>query len=208
MKRIAISLSDYNRIYQVAHGVLRQVGEVEHASMFFASFGSMMLNKHFKIPARPVAGAFAICVDDLPEVAAFGTVNGDKLTSDDAGFHTWVQTENHIIDFMGPIYPEAFAKRSFEKPIERRMFQRPRSEQTPSANLAHAGDFLALPNTELTDRLLTKFLARPRTHDLMIIGETWFGRRSGKQKPTSTITNDLGTTYRLSLPNHAALTAW
>jgi hypothetical protein len=208
MARLALTLSDYNRIYQVAHGVLNAAGKVENPSVFFASFGSMMLNKHFKVPARPVAGAFALCIDDLHEVAAFGKLEGNALASDETGFHTWVQTESHIIDFMAPIYREAFAKQSFQKPIERRMFQRPRAEQATTVPLTKVGEFIVQSNPALTDRLLTEFLAKPQTRDLMQIGEKWFGRRSGKQKPTSVVTNDIGTSYGLRIPDYLAHSVW
>lgn len=207
MKRLAISLSEYNRIYQVAHGVMNAVGGLENSSLYFAAFGSLILNKHFKIPARPVVGAFALCVDELPQVAAFGTLDGNALASDESHFHTWVQTEDNIIDFMGPIYTEAFAGQ-FEKPVDRKMFQRLRTEQAPATGLVHSGDFWALPNPGLTDRLLNQFLSKPKTRDLMALGEMWFGRRSSKQKATYTATNDLGTAYRFRLPANSPSSAW
>jgi len=127
MKKFLLPLSEYNRIYQVAHGVLRDVTDVSRACQFFASFGTYVLKKYYHISARPVAGSFALCLDvgpDGPNIVCFGSNSGSRITSDANGFHMWVQTPSHIIDFMAPVYREAFAQCSGAGTIPRKMMQK------------------------------------------------------------------------------------
>jgi hypothetical protein len=52
----------------------------------------MVLNKHFKIPARAIAGGFALCVNEAPQVPYFGQMVEGHLVTSAEGFHMWVQT--------------------------------------------------------------------------------------------------------------------
>jgi hypothetical protein len=207
LSRFQITLSEYNRIYQVAHGVIRDIGKAEKACIFFACIGAMILNKHFKIPARAVAGAFALCVSDKPEVAFFGEDTGGRVIASPDGFHMWVQTSTHIIDFMAPIFPEAFADRNLT--IPRKMFQRQMTSEAerPDA-LTAPGDFFTLPEPDLTETLIENFLGRASNTDLLMVADTWFRGRRLEQNRTMVMQNDLGEVYRLTLPRTTALGAW
>ena len=107
--RLILPNSEYNRIYQVAHGVLQELRSVEKSCIFFATFGASILRQHYNIPARVVAGAFALCVGEGPDVVVFGEDSPEGVIASHAGFHVWVQTHTHIIDFMAPVFSEAFA---------------------------------------------------------------------------------------------------
>ncbi|QFS96638.1 hypothetical protein FIV06_04350 [Labrenzia sp. THAF191b] len=208
-KKFLFPLFEYNRIYRIAHGILQDIGKVEKACIFFASLGSYLLNKHYKIPSRPVAGAFALCVNDEPDVACFGRQGDQGLSSDPEAFHMWIQTETHIIDFMAPVFPEAFAKYNPPASITRKMLQKRLGDEAANASeLKAAGDFFTLPDPELTEKLLDQFLETPGNTDLIAIGEKWFGKRGAKQKPLISMTNDLGQIYHLNLPKHAVLGSW
>jgi len=204
-----MTLSEYNRIYQVAHGVARDVGRAEKGCIFFNCFGAMILNKHYKIPARAVAGGFALCANDNPEVAFFGQINGRKVATSSDGFHVWVQTKTHIIDFMAPIYPEAFADATPKLSIPRKMFQREIATEAKFLDdLASEGDFFTLPDPGLTERLIDKFLGRAQNTDLLNVGDVWFGNRRKDQKKTFAMQDDLGKVLELSLPRTVAVGAW
>lgn len=209
MKRFLITLADYNRIYGVTHGVLRDVANVERACIFFAIFGSYILNKHYKIGARPVAGAFAICVNDLREVAFFGTIEGTQIESGEGGFHVWIQTKDHIIDFMSPIFREAFNEAGMKYEIPRLMLQKRLTDEIQTADdLQRSGDIFTLPNLEMSEHIVDRFLEKPSNTDLLNIAESWFGRRSSKQTPTMSMQNDLGEITELHLPKTVARGSW
>jgi len=207
MSRYLIPLSDYNRVYQVAHGVSRVVGGSEKGCIFFACAGALILNKQYRIKASVVAGAFAFCANETPEIAFFGEQHGSTLTSSEDGFHMWIQTEAHIIDFMAPIFPEAFADRGLTVP--RKMLQRPLSTEAASLDaLKTPGDFYAMPHPELTDRLLDRFLSRPSSGDLLQVAETWFGNRRKPQVKSLKMGDSAGDRYTLTLPTTVASGSW
>lgn len=208
-RRFLIPLSHYNRIYQVAHGTIVDIGDPQRACMFFNSFGAYVLSKHYRIPARVVAGAFGLCVGDRPDIAYFGNQADGRLSSSDGGFHMWVQTQTHIMDFMAPIFPKVFAGLLPGQPLPRKMLQRPiSSEAEGPSDLRAIGDFVTLPDMALTEQLVENFLRKPANADLLMVAEAWFGSPRAKQKRAFAMQNDLGETYALSLPNTAASGSW
>lgn len=208
-KKFLLPLDQYNRIHQVAHGVLEQVATVERACVFFACFGSYLLNKHYRIPATAVAGAFALCVNDRQQGVFFGKDKNGAFNSSDDGFHMWIQTKTHIIDFMAPIFPECFAPVDPTIAVPRRMLQRPiGTEAASTANLKRPGDFVTFPNPELSEALTDNFLGRAANTDLLMVGEAWFGSPRARQQPSFAMVNDEGQVHRLSLPGTRATGAW
>lgn len=207
MSRFLIPLSDYNRIHQVAHGVANAFGGASRGCIFFAACGAYLLEKHYKIAARPLAGGFALRVNDRPEVAFFGEDKGDRITTSAEGFHMWVQTSTHVIDFMAPIYPEAFAAQKLTVP--RRMFQRLiSSEATSLDGLVKTGDFFTFPDLKLTNDLLTNFLNRPASGDLVEVADTWFGARRRPQRLSIQMGDSAGNAYDLTLSRAKATGSW
>lgn len=207
MARFLIPLSDYNRIHQVVHGVANAFGGASKGCIFFATCGAYILEKHYKIEARPVAGAFALQVNDKPEVAFFGEDKGDRIVGSADGFHMWVQTETHIIDFMAPIFPEAFADRGLT--IPRRMFQRTISSEADGLDaFSRVGDFFTLPDIALTNDLLTRFVGRASSGDLVEVVDAWFGNRRKPQRKSMQMGDSTGELYDLALPSTIASGSW
>ena len=210
MSKFLLTLSEYNRIYQVAHGVLKGVSEAtpEKACLFFAAFGGYVLNQKYKIKASVVGGAFTLCLGES-DVAVFGRLNDDQLVSGHDAFHMWLQTETHIIDFMAPIYREAFSKHPAAATLPRKMMQRLVKDEAESPEaLKHPGDFRFYPDTELTEQLLDNFLARPVNADLLQIAIAWYGKRRGKQATSFAMADERGRPIRLSLADTAATGSW
>lgn len=208
MTKFLLPLSDYNRIYQVAHGVLQGVPDAtaEKACLFFAAFGGFVLNQKYKIDARIVGGAFGLCLSDDKDVAFFGKCENDQLVSGGDAFHMWLQTETHIIDFMAPIYREVFAK---HPALPRKMMQRRLTDEAESLNaLIHAGDFSYFPDSDLTDRLLDNFLGKRVNADLIQVAAAWYGKRRAKQPPTFVMGDENGRMTQLSLATTVAIGAW
>lgn len=121
----------------------------------------------------------------------------------------WVQTETHIIDFMAPLFPEAFSSIMGETIIHRKMLQRSISSEAKDLDsLSVAGDFITLPSRELTTSLLQRFLKRPANSDLIHVADAWFGSANGKQRTTFDMVNDLGEVTNLKLSPYAASGSW
>ena len=209
MRKFALTLAEYNRVHQIIHGTLKEEGTVERGCTFFSIVGSYLLNKHFGIPARAVAGGFALCVAEGPKCIIYGKDKGGKFTWGNDGFHMWVQTDAHIIDFMAPIYAESFAIAQPDIEIPRKMFQRPKEDEKDELDdVGRIGDFITFPDPDLSEMLIDHFLSRPVNTDLLQIAEVWFGNRRAKQRPTLTIGSNDGLVRELALPTTIARGAW
>lgn len=208
-RRFLLPLSEYNRIYQVAHGTIGDIGSAERACMFFNTFGAYVLSKHYRIPARVVAGAFGLCVGGNPDVLFFGNQTDGQLVSSPDGFHMWVLTETHVVDFMAPIFPEAFAHHLGGLKVPRKMLQRHISTEAARVDdLQTVGDFITLPDPDLTEQLVDRFFDKAANGDLIKVAAAWFGSRSGRQKSSFKMQNDLGEVYDLTLPKTIATGSW
>lgn len=209
MSKFALTMAEYNRVHQVIHGVLKDEGTVEKGCTFFAIVGSYLLNKHFDIAARPVAGGFALCIADGPKCIYYGKDEGGKFTWDDDGFHMWVQTKDHVIDFMAPIYAEAFVEAGPDVTIPRKMFQKRLEEDGQSLDdIQSVGDFMVFPDPELSEQMVDRFLQRASNTDLLQIADAWFGSRRGRQNPTITMGSSDGIVRQLALPPTIARSPW
>lgn len=208
MSKFVLPLSDFNRIHQVAHGVLKDIGKVEQACTFFSIFGAYVMEQHYGIEARPIAGGFSLCVADSRNLI-YGRAEDDTWVVDEDGFHMWVQTPTHVLDFTAPIYREAFAVAEPDVVLPRKMLQKPIAAQKDSINdLQAVGDFFVSPDPWLTNTMIQRFIDKPVSSDLIQIANHWFGNRRAKQKPTSQMMNDLGEVTTLRLPPVAANGAW
>ena len=167
-----LTAKEYERIYQVIHAVLEDRANTPHACMFFAIAGAFILNKHHGIAARPVAGAFLLCVDPTPSVLSIGKSEGNTISWDQNNFHMWVQTENHIVDFIAPIFRESVQGRI---DVPRRMLQRNQENESPSIDdLSSPGDFYTLPDPDLSEYFVNEFMDRPNHVDLLLAIDAWY----------------------------------
>lgn len=83
--KLQLTLPEYRRIYEVIHSVLEGRANTPFACMFFAAAGALMLNKHYRISARAVAGAFLLCTDPAPPVISIAKNDDGMVTSDREG---------------------------------------------------------------------------------------------------------------------------
>lgn len=208
MSKFLIPLPDFNRIHQVAHGVIKDIGTAERACTFFSIFGAYILSQKYGIDARPVAGGFSLCVAQ-DRCLIYGREENGEYVVDSDGFHMWVQTQTHIIDFTAPIYPEAFAQVMPDFTLPRKMLQKHISDERSNLNAVNAiGDFVTYPDPALTNELIQRFMSRPVNGDLIQVADHWFGSRRAKQASTNRMMNDLGEVVSLTLPPIAANGAW
>jgi len=209
MSKFVIPMAEYNRIHQIAHGVIKEEGSVERACIFFAIVGSFLLNKHYGIDARAVAGGFALCVAGGPKCIFYGKNEGGKFSWGGDGFHMWVQTGDHIIDFMAPIYQECFAIVDPDIIIPRKMFQKQKKYDSQTLDgLVSAGDYMSFPDPDLTDELINHFLSKPTNTDLLNVADAWSGSRRGKQRPTIRMGSNDGIIRDLALPTTITRGSW
>lgn len=208
MSRFVLPLNDFNRIHQVAHGVLRDVGDIKIACTWFNIFGAFMLEQQYGIKARPMAGGFAMCVAENRNLI-YGREDDGEWIVDDEGYHMWVETPTHVLDFTSPIYREVFSVAQPDIVLPRKMVQKPIGEQKATLDEIQAvGDFLVMPDARLTALMIQRFMAKPASTDLIQIATHWFGNRRAKQRGTSQMINDLGEVTTLSLPPVVANGAW
>ena len=207
-QKLQLTLPEYNRIFEIIYSVLEGRAKTPFACMFFAAAGALILNKHYKTPARAVAGAFLLCTDPTPSVISIAKNEDGMVTSDRYGFHMWVQTETHVIDFMAPIFNEAIEGKGYSSAVPRKMFQRPLSSEVESIDKLHAsGDYFTLPNIELTDELVDSLLDRPTSVDLLNAVDRWF-KKYPKKLDDLSLLNDLGEVHKLTLSAPRISGAW
>ncbi len=206
--KLLLTLPEYGRIYKVIHSILEGRANTPHACMFFAIAGTMILKKHYNIPACPVAGAFLLCVNEVPSVFCIAKQGDGIVTSDRDGFHFWVQTEHHVIDFMAPIFTESDQGKGHGITVPRKMFQRLISEEADSIDsLAKPGDYFTLPNPELTEEFIGDFFERDPDTDLLLACDRWF-KKHPKKLNDMALLDDLGKMHKLVLAAPAISGAW
>ena len=178
-----ITLPNYQRAFQVMHGVLLNEDSTPHkACLFFANAGAAILQKHFKLPAVPIAGAaFYFLHDASASAFSFTDLDQESVTSHKNAFHAWVQCGEWVIDFMAPLFPEAMKEAGLTDNIPRMMFQRRITSMVNSLEeLSKAGDYYLIPNRELTIRLQEGLSEKPANADLEYIASRWFSKTPKK----------------------------
>lgn len=208
MSKFLLPMPEFNRVHQIIHGAVLAEGNPARACTFFACIGALLLNKHYGIRARAVAGGFAICVEPGKNLV-FGRDASGRIELDIDAFHMWVETPTHIIDFMSPLFPEAFADAQPQIVIPRKMFQKRYDDEARNlSDLNDTGDFFAIPDTDLTERLIDNILERDLNRDLFRIVDQWFGKRRSKQRPSITIASNDGIIRKLTLPEIITHGSW
>ncbi len=206
--KLHLTLPEYGRIYEVIYSVLEGRANTPFACMFFATAGALILDKHYKIPARPVAGGFLLCVDPTPSVISIAKNEDGLISSDIDGYHMWVQTQTHAIDFMAPIFNESIKGKGFSFTVPRKMFQRPLSTESESIDALRApGNYFTLPNIELTNERVQSFMDRPSHMDLLNAVDRWF-KKYPKKLDNLSLLNDLGEVAKLTLNAPPISGAW
>lgn len=206
--KLQLTLPEYNRIYETIYSVLEGRANTPFACMFFAAAGALILNKHYKIPARAVAGAFLLCTDPAPSVISIAKNEDGMVTSDRDGFHMWVQTETHVIDFMAPIFDKSIEGKGYPSSVPRKMFQRLLSAEAESIdNLRAPGDYFTIPNIRLTGELVDSLFDRAGNVDLLNAVDRWFKKHPKKMDDLS-LMDDLGNIHPLRLSAPAVSGAW
>jgi len=177
-----ISFADYQRLFNVIVTVLNGAeAHTANACVFFSIAGSYILDKVYGVNARPLAGAAFYRVDDKADfVIAFTDMEAfkdEQVASHNQAFHAWIECDGMVIDLMAPIFRESVLSRQPDSKlrIERKMFQKPKSEMVESPfDLHREGDFYLEVNPILTNELIRKFMSRAQNVDLVDICKYWY----------------------------------
>ncbi|MBE0580023.1 DUF2026 family protein [Devosia sp.] len=179
-----ITRSNYERVYRVINSILLNEGaNPAVACVFFAGFGSYILQRHFGIHATPRGGlaAYRFEGDDL---VMFGEMVDGGFTGDEDSFHCWLEADGWAIDFMAP----AFATLNPSKAIPAKMFQRPLSAMARTLDdLKRPGDFFLRSSDFSTAKHMSVLTTRQAYEDMAEIAVQWFRKDPKKMSATIAI---------------------
>lgn len=199
--------TEYERIYQVINSVLENEGaDPSEACIFFSTYGSYILSKHYGLEATPKAGLAVYRIGEQDEILAFGTIQNGTLSGDGDAFHCWVEVDEWAIDFMAP----AFSQLPQDKfKIPPKIFQKQLSKMSPSPSELNApGDFFLSSSPASTAKhmsVLTKSLAYG---DLAKICADWYVKPPRKIKKAIQIGDGKGKLNSVSLKGQRLVGTW
>lgn len=209
---LAITLPEYNRIFQVIHSVSTALDDRPIAScLFYNTIGAYLLEASLGVSARPRMGAAFFRVDDATNtVLSFAERGKDGVcTGTRNGFHCWVETENHIIDFTAPVYCQYLADIGSDIKLPRKMFQKAKKDMALSYNsLIVEGDYYVEPSPELTLELMSKGAGNAVVGDLAKACQQWFKRPPKKIRSTLPLMSDRGELTEIKLTGISVVGVW
>lgn len=208
--KLLIPFADYCRMFRVIHSVLDGRAHDNRACIFFAVAGTLLLRRHYKLNALPVAGAARYMVDaETAQAVTFGRFEGDRLVATPEAFHCWVECDGYAIDFMAPIFPESLAAAGIRQAIPRHMFQRRLAEMAKTTDeLTRDGDFSLFPDQQRTMEVIQNFDAKHASGDLANTCAHWYRRPPKKIAPTLDVANAAGAVQRLTLHGPEIAGVW
>jgi hypothetical protein len=207
--RLVIPLQDYERIFRVAYSVLEGMNaRTGRACIFFSMVGAAILYNFYKKRAIIAAGAAFYRVDDESStVVAYGHLDGEHASSSHAAFHSWLQCDDVLIDFMAPVFANSLRLDGHTVAPPAKMFQRPlvAMAAAPTA-LKREGDFYVLPDVQLTNELFAE--RKVSETDLVDVCVHWYKRPPKPIDPVLTIMDDLRQRTDLTLQGPRVEAAW
>jgi len=205
--KLILPFPDYCRIFRTIYSTLEGRAHVHVACKFFALAGALLLERHYKRNATPVAGTAVFLLDASESLAlrygseeqADGGLSGD--------FHCWVQCEGYAIDFMAPIFQESLAHGGHRHVVPRKMFQRALSAQAPHVDeLRREGDFALFPNKERTLDLTTNF-SQLET-DLANVCIDWYRRPPKRMASAYHVRDERNQIHTIELKSPDVIGVW
>ena len=204
-----LPLADFERIFQVAHSVLKMSGsQVTHRScVFFVSIGSAILERDYGMVTQFYAGSFAMMVNaNQRKAVAYGRLEDGDLVSDEKHFHAWVESGGWFIDFAAPLLGASAAASGCVWDDPTKMLQKRMAEGKRSfKEVRETGDFYFARNLSLTAHVIRsqgEDFARPWEAALR-----WY-RRPPSPLPEQTLRPGQGSATTLVLQALALHDAW
>ncbi|NRA61579.1 MAG: DUF2026 family protein [Psychrobium sp.] len=195
-----ITLSDYQRIYSITHAVLKnENSDTNKACLFYNYCGAYILNKHFKIDAKVYSG-FAAYHLGVEKVLGFGLIADGQLKSSADEFHSWIEADGWLIDFMAPEFPNIMLSKGYNAPIPRKMMQSKLDSMADGPDyIKKTGDFLLIPDVDVTNSLAENLESNSVFLDLVEICNRWFHKKPKKMPKFISITNEHGKLNQISI---------
>ncbi|MGQ0511530.1 MAG: DUF2026 family protein [Betaproteobacteria bacterium] len=200
---LPLPLQEFALIARTIHSVLApEKADHTKACLHYGITGALILDYHYGIKARPIVGAAIYCigVSDKPDVLAFMVPGAPTVASTAEHFHCWLETEDWLLDFTAPYFPETIEAMGLQRACPRRAFQKRVTEQASSVeNIRSPGDCLHVPNAELTKDLLLRFANVRAQSDLVQIAVDWFRRPPEVMQSNLTLANAKGSKHAVPL---------
>jgi len=154
-----IPLVDFERIHKVINTIIRNEGSIpEQSCILFSIYGAEILSEHYGINANVCTGVAAYNIEGNP--VFWGKMVSDCLISNKDAYHSWIEAEGFVIDFMAPFLPKLIQMQQEHfcqkiNPVQPKMFQRKLLNMCkPTLDLSSKNDFFLIKNNELLERLL------------------------------------------------------
>lgn len=175
MKHLPLTLREYERIFQLIHGVIiAEGGDPTRSCLYFAVMGATVLQQHYGVTAEPIVGMAAYRLG--ASTVTIGDHNAGQLSVTTSGFHAWVEVEGVAVDFQAPVFlhralPHATPTRG------RKMMQKPVVEASASIDeLEQGGTHWYCADHRIRSILLPDFIGKPVHSDLMEVLLQWHRR--------------------------------
>ena len=208
MSRLLIPRADYQRIFRTIHSVLaNETMDLTKCCVAINVIGATLLNRFYKLDARPFAGLAAYCVKQGSAIL-FASERDGILEPTDGGFHCWIETQDWVIDFTTPLFPLLVQGTAMPNPGSKMMQRTFRSAKGSPKELAESGDYFVHADLDFTKQVLTRFAEKQGHHDLISICEKWYQKPPKPMLPSIGIGNEKGEVREVVLSRQEVVGEW
>jgi hypothetical protein len=182
-------------MFSTIHAILlNEEAKMNHSCIWFSIIGAFVLREHYKINAKVAMGIAAYMVDEEKEnVLVFAENDGTRLFCSDNGFHSWIEANEHIIDFTAPLFPKMVKSVNPTESCPSKMFQKPLKKMCNSVSeLKRTGDFFVGKDMVFSDQTVDHFMSFPVNVDLIKLCCDWYKRPPKKMYKAIKIGNNKG----------------
>lgn len=173
-----IPFNDYVRAYRVIRSVIDSYPRTDarYSCIAFAIGGMRILREHYELePTVAVGGAVYRLGEEEEDTLAFGRMQDGEFVPDRDAFHCWVTADDHVIDFMSPLFPDVMRSEGRPTKSVPKMFQRRHDEVKYLDDLQNPGDFaLHTLDQDVAVEILYDFLTKPVYEDMWMTMTRWF----------------------------------
>lgn len=212
---LTLTLPQYERIFRIIHSfyTTTQPPLDRPNCLFYNYAGARILEDVLGIQAVPVCGAaFFKLADERYPVLGLGHIDEESRSffcSPD-GFHSWVATEKHLIDFTAPLYQEYLRPLGAAAPkVAPKMFQKSHelNRDTPW-EVTRIGDFCLVGDLGMTEEKYNQNVGHDGVNDLVLACGRYYVRPPKPLPPPPMIVDNLGMVARLALSGPQIVGSW
>nr|CDQ34917.1 hypothetical protein BN993_04384 [Virgibacillus halodenitrificans] len=207
-KNLVVTLSDYERIFRVIHGVLlNENSDPLRACMYFSLIGCAILDRYHRVKAEPVFGMAAYRLDG--QVMVFAENDGQTIRATPTGFHCWIEADGVAVDLQAPLFKDFAARQDPPFVLPRKMVQKRLDQASASIDeMAASGTHWYSRDDGLRSELLADFNQKPANSDFVDICLQWYRPTSKKLQDHIQIGNQHGHVNKVPLSPLRITGAW